>query len=72
MAAASQRRAGIPLPAMREDGGKRIVRREATEWTEGAGAGWSAGTPDIAIHDKLVLVLISVEFFVSMIEVDGK
>lgn len=40
LAAASLIRAGVSLPAMEQDKGKRLVQREVAVWSEGIGDGW--------------------------------
>lgn len=47
------------------------MRREVTVWTGGAGAGWSAGTENLAFLDTLVSVADPDELFHRMAEVDG-
>lgn len=44
MAATLLRRTDILLPAMRQDGGRKLVLREVELWTNGTDAGSSVGT----------------------------
>lgn len=71
MAAAFLRRAGMSLQASRRDGKIRFMSREVTVWTGGTGTGWSVGTQDFAIPDKLASVVILVELFDGTVLVNG-
>lgn len=68
MAAVSIQQASLSLPAMRRDGGKRLMRRVVALWTGVTGAVWSVGTPDSAVLDTLALVADPVQLFEGMVE----
>lgn len=68
MKIASLRRAGVSIPAVRWDGGRRLVLQEVAVQTGGISACWSAGAQYTAIIGTLALVAEPVEVFQDLVE----